>query len=92
MNRRNFFSLAVLSAVAMVVNKAAAFLKPPAELSLEECFQRDLNAWAQKYQLSAADKRQGAMLGGHCHSIHDPGHSHSLNPPMHYVHYTARLK
>jgi hypothetical protein len=83
MNRRNFFSLAGMSAVAMVANK---FFKP----SLEESFQRDLNAWIQKYRglmsvppLSSSELQQAHMLSqtecpSHSHSINDPGHSHSI--------------
>jgi hypothetical protein len=86
MNRRNFFALTALS--------IGGLFCPRRSVSMEESFQRDLNAWTQKYQgllagqpppLSPFEKRQGAMLCGcgqllHSHSINDPGHSHSINP------------
>jgi hypothetical protein len=78
MNRRNFFSLAALS--------IGSLFCPRRTLSMEESFQRDLDAWIQKYRglmsvppLSPEEKRQGAMLAqcpSHSHSISDPGHTH----------------
>jgi hypothetical protein len=79
MNRRNFFALTALS--------IGGLFCPRRSLSMEECFKRDLNAWVQKYRgclagqpppLSPFEKRQGAMLCGHSHSINDPGHSHGI--------------
>jgi hypothetical protein len=102
MNRRNFFSLAALSAAAIVARKAAAFLKPTGYAPIAAP-----PVWPYPPPLTPEEKLQDNMLKGyyadavrlpsHSHSINDPGHSHSINPnwipcdkPMHYVHYTLK--
>jgi hypothetical protein len=73
MNRRNFFTMAALSAAAIVANKAAAFLKPTGYAPIAAP-----PVLSYPPPLTPQEKFQGAMLTGHSHSINDPGHSHSI--------------